>query len=129
RVGWGRGCAHQGPLRGHRQLAGEQLTARVVADGYEHAVDREDFLATGPGVAQPQAGDLALTEDLGNLAVPAEVDLRVGEGAVLHDLGGPQLVAAVDHGHRLREPGQERGSPHGPVGAADARDVALTEEE
>src|SRR5580704_12011431 len=82
-----------------RQLAGEQLAPRVVADGHEHAVHLEGLFLAGLGVPQQQPSDLTLAEDLGHLAVPAESDLRVGEGTVLHDLGGPQLVPPVHHGH------------------------------
>src|SRR5712664_1355366 len=62
----------QVPLAVRRQLAGEQLAPRLVADGHEDAVDREGVLRSGLGVPQPQAGDLALAEDLLDLAVPAE---------------------------------------------------------
>ena len=58
-----------------------------------------------------------------------ELDLRVGERAVLHDLRGPQLVAAVDDRHLVGELGEERGLFDGRVAAADDGDVLAAEEE
>src|SRR6201996_4684175 len=43
-------------LVGNRELLGEQLAARVVADGDEHAADREHALLAGTGVPQPEPG-------------------------------------------------------------------------
>ena len=61
--------------------------------------------------------------------VPAEVDLGVGEGALLHDLGGPQLVAPVDDRDLGGEAGQEERLLQGRVAAAGHGDVLLAEEE
>ena len=66
---------------------------------------------------------------LGDLGVPGELDLVVGEGAVLHDLGGAQLVASVHQGDLGGEPGEEGGFLDGGVAAADDDDVLLAEEE
>ncbi len=66
---------------------------------------------------------------LGDLAVPGELDLRVGEGAVLHGLGGTQGVTAVDDGDRLGEAGEEGRLLHRGVAAADHGDVVVLEEE
>src|SRR5690606_22586263 len=49
--------------------------------------------------------------------------------ALLHHLGGPQLVAAVHDVHLAGEPGQERGFLHGGVAATDDHDVLVAEEE
>ena len=73
-------------------LAGQQLRARVVADRDEQAGRVELAGLAGLGVAQGQPGELVVTVDLGDLGVPGELDLRVGEGALLHDLGGAQLA-------------------------------------
>src|ERR1035438_4191255 len=70
----GRVLDAQVPLVVHLQLADEQLAPGVVADSNEDALNRKGVLLARLGVAQPQAGDLALAKDLGDLAVPAEVD-------------------------------------------------------
>ncbi|GAB2873163.1 hypothetical protein GCM10022245_05030 [Streptomyces mayteni] len=83
------------------ELAGEQFDARVVADGDEEAGDRKREGLAGAGAAQGQPGELAVGAlDLGDLAVPDELDLGVGEGALLHGLGGAQSVPAVHDGDR-----------------------------
>ena len=66
---------------------------------------------------------------LDDLGVPGELDLLVGERAVLHDLGGAELVAAVHQGDLGGEPGEERGLLDGGVAAADDHDVLVAEEE
>ena len=66
---------------------------------------------------------------VGDLGVPGELDLRVGEGALLHDLGGAQLAAAVDQGDLGAEAGQEGGLLDRGVATADDGDVLLAEEE
>src|SRR5215831_9940135 len=65
----------QVPLRVGGELPGEQLTARVVADGHEDAGDRERALLAGLQVADPHAGDAVFAYDLGHHAVPDELDL------------------------------------------------------
>src|SRR5690606_4539440 len=66
---------------------------------------------------------LGLAVDLVDDGVPGVFDLRVGEDPVLHDLRGPQLVAAVDQGHLVGESGQEGGLLDGRVAAADDGDL------
>ena len=66
---------------------------------------------------------------VGDHGVPAELDLGVGEGPLLHDLGGPQLVAPVDDGDLGGEAGEEEGLLHGGVAAAGHGDVLVAEEE
>ena len=61
--------------------------------------------------------------------VGEERDLVVGAGALEHDPGGAELVAAVDQGDAAGEAGQEGGLLHRRVAAADHRDVLVTEEE
>ena len=46
--------------------------------------------------------------------VPVDLDLRVALGARLHDLAGPELVAAVERGGPSRRSGSGRAPPPGP---------------
>src|SRR5207253_7930654 len=61
------------------ELPGEQVGARVVADGHEDAGHRQHVFRAVLGAPDPQAGDLIRAQDLHDLAVPQEVDLGVGE--------------------------------------------------
>ena len=61
--------------------------------------------------------------------VPPDLDLGVREGPLLHDLAGPELVAAHDQGDLRGELGEERGLLDGRVAAADDRDLVVPEEE
>src|SRR6266567_2616414 len=125
-----RRLVHQQVSLGVRlEHTGEELAARVVADGDEYAADLERALRSGVDVAEPQAGYPVRTDHLGNLAVPGEPDLRVRQRAVLHDLRSPQRVATVDDRDRARESGQERGLLHRRVTAADHGDILVAEEE
>src|SRR5690606_15690083 len=75
-------------------------------------------------------GDLAvLAEDLLDDGVPLDLDLRVGQRAVDHDLGGAERVPAVHDGDLRGELGEEGGLLHGRVAAADHGDVLVAEEE
>ena len=67
--------------------------------------------------------------DRGDLGEPGHLDLGIGGGARLHDLGGPELVAAHDHRHLGREAREERGLLDGGVAATDHDDVLVAEEE
>jgi hypothetical protein len=125
----GRGVDEQVPVGVGLQLAGEELAARVVADRDEQAGDLQRGRLTGLRVPDGHAGDAVVAADAGDLAVPQELDLLVGERALLHDLGGAQLVAAVDHGDGAGELGQEVRLFHRGVAAADDGDVLLAEEE
>src|SRR5262249_41617066 len=62
-------------------------------------------------------------------AVPDERDLRVAESTLLHDLRGPELVAAMDHLDLVGVAGKEGSLFHGRVAAAHHHDVLVTEEE
>src|SRR5580704_486578 len=78
------------------QLTLEERAVGFVADGDEEPVDGDLGGVAAHRVLEAQAADLGVPEDLGHRRVPGELDLGVGEGAFLHDLGGPQLVTAVD---------------------------------
>src|SRR3954451_19905328 len=110
-------------------LAGEQLGARVVADGDEQPGRVELAGLAGQGVLQGERLEPFRAVDRVDLGVPDDLELGVGEGSLLHDLGGTELVAAHDHRDLGAEPGQERRLLDGRVTAPDHRDVLLTEEE
>src|SRR5215204_3014651 len=125
----GRGVDQDVALVVAADLLGEELAARVVPDRHEQPGDVELGLLAGARVAHPHAADLVLAEDVDDLAVPEEADLVVREGALLHDLGGPQAIAPVNDRHRPREAGEEGGLLHRRVAAADDGDVLVAEEE
>src|SRR6185312_10613286 len=111
-------------------LALEELTARVVTDGHEHACHVQHLGLAGVHVADPYAGDLAVgTQDLFDGAVPLDLDLVVAQRPVGHDLAGPERVPPVDDGDRVGEAGEEAGLLHRRVTTADDDDVLVAEEE
>ena len=67
--------------------------------------------------------------ELDDARVPGEGDLRILLGALSHDGGCSQLVAAVDHGDGAGEAGQEGRLLHRRVPTADDHDVLVFEEE
>src|SRR5207245_4318274 len=112
-------------------LATEDLRVRLMSDRDEEAVDRTLVERPGLEVLHAHAGDLALVDvgDAVDGAVPDELDLRVLEGALLHDLGGAQVVASVDHIDLPPEPREEERLLHRGVAAAHDYDVLVLEEE
>src|SRR5690606_13607051 len=111
------------------ELALEEFHTGVVADRDEQSADIEGALLTGHPVPQSDRVDPGIAEDLGDLTVPHERDLLVGERAVLQDLAGTQLVTAVDDRHGTGEPGEEDRFLHSGVAATDNGDVLVPEEE
>ena len=77
---------------------------------------------------QADSRDLLVAVDVRDLFVPEELDLGVGERAVLQRGGGAQLVAAVHQVDLVGETGEEGGLFEGGVAAADDRDLLLLEE-
>ena len=73
--------------------------------------------------------DRTVPDDVLHHRVPHELDLRVRERAVLHDLRRAQLVAAVHDGDGRRELREEQRLFERGVAAADDRDRLLAEEE
>ena len=71
----------------------EKRGVRRVADGDEDAVERQLDCRAGLQVPDDDARDLALRDvlDLGDLRIPDELDLRVRERLVLHDLRRAQM--------------------------------------
>src|ERR1700754_4864753 len=110
-------------------LTPHELAAGVVADRDEHAGHLEDGLLSGVRVAQLQTRDAALAENFDDLGVGAPVNLRLVLGALQHDAGGAELVAAVHDRDRAAEAGEEEGLLHRRVAAADDGDVLVAEEE
>ena len=99
-------------------------------DRHEHAGDVACSLTVPSTVlVTSMPVDRGVAVDLGHRVVPEELDLRVGEGAVLHDLAGPQLVAAVDDRDLVGELGEEGGLLDRRVAAADDGDLLAAEEE
>src|SRR5207302_5064674 len=60
---------------------------------------------------------------------PEERNLWVGEGPVLHNLRGAQLIAAMNDGHGAAHTRQEVGLFHGGVAAADDGHILIAKEE
>ena len=83
----------------------------------------------GARVAQPQAFDLGLAEDLVDLDVGMDLDLGMLERPVDHDLARPERVAPVEQVDLGREAGQVGRLLEGRVAAADDGDLAVLEEE
>src|SRR6185369_15422214 len=82
------------PFGVHVHLVPEQIAARVVADRDEYAGDVEDGFLAGLEVTYPQPADLpAAVDDVRHDTVPDDLDLRVRERQLGHDLAGAELVA------------------------------------
>src|SRR5262245_5585870 len=111
------------------ELPLEEVRVGVVADRDEQAVDLEARLLPGLRVAQLERLDRAVAHDVVDDGVPLELDLRVGERTLLHDLGGAQLVTPVHDRHLGRELREERGLLHGGVAAADDGERLVAVEE
>ncbi len=110
-------------------LALDEFTARIVADGDEHARDVEGGRLARNGVTDLQSGDAVLAQDFEGFGVDEESDLLVRLGALEHDARGPELFAAVHEGNAAGEAGEEGCFFHGGVTAADHDDVLVAEEE
>src|SRR5438034_3031328 len=71
-------------------LAFEESSVRGVADGHEEPAGRDLHGFARLEVGDPRPGHLPVAQDLLDDGVPQELDLGVGEGALLHDLGGSE---------------------------------------
>ena len=107
----------------------DQRRARIMANRDEHAGDGERGLRSADRIAHAQArhGGIALHGE--HRGVGQERDLVVGPGALQHDSGRTELVAAVHKGDTARESGQEGGLLHGGITTTDHGDVLIFEEE
>src|SRR5690606_27437241 len=110
-------------------LPGEQLGVGLVADGHEHGLGGNLAGLPRLHVADADAGDGLVPQDLLHYRVPDEADLGIGHGPVLHDLAGPELVPAMDYGNAPADVAQEQSLFHGGVAAAHHHHVPVSEEE
>ncbi len=113
----------------HVEHAREQIGVGAVADRDEQPGDGQRRGRAVDRRRDLDALDRVVAEDVGDRVVPQELDLGVGEGAVLHDLARPQLVAAVDERDLVGELGEERRLLDRRVATADDGDVVAAEEE
>src|SRR6266542_1756951 len=102
-----------------------------MTDGHEQPVHRRFPLDSRLEIPQPHCRHLAQGRVLNVLdhAVPDEGDLRILEGALLHDLGRPKRVAAVDHFDLPAEAREVESLLHGGVASTHHHDVLVLEEE
>ena len=102
-----------------------------MADGQEHEGYGKDILVTGGAIFQAEAFDVLVfdAEDFFDGGVGDELDLRVGHGAVEHDLRGAEVFSPVDDGDLGGEAREEESFFHGGVAAADDGDLFTGGEE
>ena len=114
-------------------LAFEQLGDRLVADGHKHAIHRQHGVFARFLVVHRQSGDelaetLLSADDFRGNAVPHHLDVGGVEHALLHRLGGAELIAAVYQIDLVAQFGEVGGLFEGGVAAADHSHIAATEE-
>src|SRR5699024_2766139 len=117
------------PIRMEYYLTVQELIARIMADRYEHPRHRQGPFGPGDGIAQAQPLDLGLTDNLGDFAVPSDLDLLVGHDSIDHDLRCPKLLTPMHDCHLGGEASQKQRLFHGRVATADDGDLLLSEEE
>src|SRR6185503_7533618 len=106
----------------------EDLRVRAVADRDEEPLHRDVPALAADGVAEAEPVDLRGAEDLVDRGVRVDLDLRIGDRAVNHDLARPELLATVEQVDLRGEAGEERRLFEGRVAAADDRDFLVLEE-
>src|SRR5258706_12006820 len=111
------------------ELAGEELGVRVVPDRHEQARHRKLGVGAGLDITELQRLDATAALHARDRAVPEELDLRVRERTVLHDLRRAQLLAAVHERDFVGELRQEVRFFERGVAATDDCDVVASEEE
>ena len=105
----------------HLQLVFDQLGCRRVADGDEETFTRDLSHFAGFHMARPDPFNptgIAAADDLVDGVIPENLNLRVFEQTLLHDLLSPQAVAAVDQRDLGGEFGQEQRLLHSRIAAA-----------
>src|SRR5262249_3241902 len=115
----------------HLKLAFEDRRVRLVADGDEDAFAYKDSLLAGVDVLDAGAADAVfrVAENLFDGRVPEEVNFRILERLVLHDLRRAQVIAAMHHGDVRGVARQERRLFHRRIAAADDDNPFAFEEE
>ncbi len=108
-----------------RQLAGEDLGVGLMADGHEEPLGVELRFGAGDTIAQTEGAHAFVTaaEDLGHFGVQDPGDLRIGLGALQHDLRGPELPPPVHDGDLGGETREVDRFLEGGIAAADDRDL------
>ena len=69
-----------------------------------------------------------ITLDFFNDGIPDKLDLLIGEGTVLKDLLGTQLITTVNNGHAISKACQINSFFNGRVTTTDDQEVLITEE-
>src|SRR5215204_5713401 len=113
----------------HLDLTLEEGRRRGVADGSEEATHLDGLLLAGLRVLYAHPLDGILAKDLLNNRVRHERDLGVLARPLEHDLGRPELVAAVDQNDLVGELGEDAGLLHRRVSPADHGDLLAPVEE
>src|SRR5579872_5336620 len=78
-----------------------------MADGEEDTLNWQHALFIRFYIMQTQASNLVIAQYLAHLCIPDKANLRVLEGAVLHDFTCPQRIATMNQCHMARVTGQE----------------------
>lgn len=99
-----------------------------MADRHEYPCHWQGPFGPGNGIAQAQPLDVGLADDLGDFAVPYDLDLVVGQDSTDHDLRGTKLLAPMHDCHLGGETSQKQRLFHGRVATADDGDLLLPEE-
>ena len=112
------------------ELALEHLCVRYMADAEEHSTGGEIVRPVSLHVPKPQAGDVFFLniENFFDDGISEELDLVVLTGAVEHDLGGAEGLAAVYDAHFRGETSEKKRFFHGGVAATDHGDLFSGEE-
>src|SRR5215217_3020057 len=113
----------------HLDLPLEEKGCRGVPDGREEAADLDCPLLAGLRVSNAHPLDGIFAQDLLHDRICYESDLGVITRPFEHDLGRPELVAAVDQEDPLCELGEDAGLLHRCVPPADYGDLLAPVEE
>ena len=114
---------------GNLQLITNEFHARVRTDSNEQTLDLQAALRAIIGVGEGYRLQVALAVHSGHGRIPDNLDLRVIEDSLLHNLGGAESVAAVHQVHLGCEGGQEESLLQGGVATADHGNFLVFEEE
>src|ERR687897_287936 len=113
----------------HLDLTFEEARRWGVAYGGEEAAYLYGLLLAGSGVPDAHALHGVFAQNIFHDRVGQDGDLGVVLGPLEHDLGRPELVAAVDQNDLVGELGEDTGLFHGRVSPADYSDLLAPVEE